>query len=247
MRKLHIASGLMAASLTVLAAGAALAQTPYTPSPAGAQASAQAETRAQTRSQSRTPRQARPAPAPVTQAQFVARHVDWLTALDANKDGVVSPEEMRAGMQARRAERTTAMFDRLDTNKDGQISRAEFEARGSAGRVGRPEAGPSAGSRAGQGRVEMRRGLWAGGHGRRNAGPEGKRGPIVIAEARTKAEQAFARLDANHDGVVTADERRAARVAARQHWVESRAEHGVHRKQTPASPSITSPSAPASE
>ena len=228
-----------------------MAQTPYTPSPAGAQASArssaQAETRAQTRSQPRTPRQARPAPAPVTQAQFVARRVDWLTALDTNRDGVVSPEEMRAGMQARRAERTTAMFDRLDTNKDGQISRAEFEARGSANRAGRAEAGSHAGPRAGQGRVEMRRGLWAGGHGRVGAGPQGKRGPIVIAEARTKAEQAFARLDANHDGVVTADERRAARVAARQHRVENRTERGAHRKQTSASSSMTSPSAPASE
>jgi len=245
MRKLHIASGLMAASLTVLGASTALAQTPYTPSPAGAQASARASAQAETRAQTRTPRQVRPAPAPVTRAQFVARRVDWLTALDANKDGVVSPEEMRAGMQARRAERTTAMFDRLDTNKDGQISHAEFEARGSAGRAGRPEASPRAGPRAGHARVEMRR------------GPQGQRGPIVIAEARTKAEQAFAHLDANHDGVVTADERRATRVAARQNRVENRAERGshrgnpegrgAHRKQTPASSSMTSPSAPASE
>ncbi len=239
MRKLHIASGLMAASLTVLAAGAALAQTPYTPSAAGAQASARPSAQAEMRPQTRTPRQARPAPAPVTQAQFVSRRVDWLTALDANKDGVVSPEEMRAGMQARRAERTTAMFDRLDTNKDGQISRAEFEARGSANRTGRPEAGPRAGLRAGPRAGQA--------HGMMRRGPQGQRGPIVIAEARTKAEQAFARLDANHDGVVTADERRAARVAARQHRVENRTERGAHRKQTPASSSMTSPSAPASE
>jgi hypothetical protein len=35
---------------------------------------------------------------------------------------------MRAGAQARRAERASTRFDRLDADKNGQISRAEFDA-----------------------------------------------------------------------------------------------------------------------
>uniref|UniRef100_UPI00403DAEB4 hypothetical protein n=1 Tax=Brevundimonas sp. LF-1 TaxID=3126100 RepID=UPI00403DAEB4 len=67
---------------------------------------------------------------PISQADFVQRRVERLRAADANGDGQVTAEEMRAHAQARRAERRAAQFDRLDADKDGSISRAEFVAPG---------------------------------------------------------------------------------------------------------------------
>ena len=55
-----------------------------------------------------TGRQARVAQSagqPISQADFVQRRVERLRAADANGDGQVTAEEMRAHAQARRAER----------------------------------------------------------------------------------------------------------------------------------------------
>lgn len=52
----------------------------------------------------------------------LSKHFDQL---DADKNGQVTAEEMRAAHQNRRA----AAFDKLDTNKDGVLSRDEFSAR----------------------------------------------------------------------------------------------------------------------
>ena len=168
---------------------------------------------------------------PVTQAEFVARRVERLRAADANHDGTVTAEEMRAAGQAKRAERRNAMFDRLDANKDGSISRAEFDApRAQGQRAGRGQRAEHAG-----------RGHRGGMHrGAERMGRNGEgRFPIVIADAERKATEAFTRLDANHDGTLTLDERRAGMQARRAEMREKRQE----RRQTPAA----SPSTPASE
>jgi hypothetical protein len=49
------------------------------------------------------------------------KHFDQI---DANHDGQISPEELRAARQQMR----NAMFDRMDANHDGVISRDEFNA-----------------------------------------------------------------------------------------------------------------------
>lgn len=172
---------------------------------------------------------------PVSQADFVQRRVERLRAADADRDGTVTAEEMRAAGQAKRAERRTAMFDRLDANKDGAISRAEFEApRADGQRAGRGERGPRA-EHAGRGhRGGMHRGAQR--MGRNGEG----RFPIVIAEAEQKAMEAFARLDANRDGTLTGEERRAGMQARRAEMREKRHER---RQAAPAA----SPSTPASE
>ncbi|MFZ4166724.1 EF-hand domain-containing protein [Brevundimonas sp. NPDC058933] len=176
-------------------------------------------------------RPARAMAQPVSQADFVQRRVERLRAADADRDGTVTAEEMRAAGQAKRVERRTAMFDRLDANKDGSISRAEFEApRADGQRAGRGQRA----ERAGRGHRGMH-----GGAQRMGRGGEG-RFPIVIAEAEQKATAAFARLDANRDGTLTGEERRAGMQARRAEMREKRQER---RQAVPAA----SPSTPASE
>ena len=176
-------------------------------------------------------RPARAMAQPVSQADFVQRRVERLRAADADRDGTVTAEEMRAAGQAKRVERRTAMFDRLDANKDGSISRTEFETpRADGQRAGR---GPRA-EHAGRGHRGMH-----GGAQRMGRGGEG-RFPIVIAEAEQKATAAFARLDANRDGTLTGEERRAGMQARRAEMREKRQER---RQAAPAA----SPSTPASE
>ena len=165
------------------------------------------------------PRHVARATEPVTQADFVARHVDRLAAADANSDGAVSAEELGAARQARRAEHAGAAFDRLDADKDGSISRAEFEARPQRAHRG-PRAGHQSTRPARASRAE--------------------RGPVAIADVRAKAEQSFARLDADHDGTLTAAEQQAGRQAMREHRRERMSSRRAARAteqspQTPAS------------
>lgn len=158
----------------------------------------------------------------ITRAEFVDARIARLTALDTNRDGVVSPEERAAAMQARRAERAGDRFAKLDANGDGSISRAEFD----AGHAARPDRGPRA-ARAGD--REGRRG--GAHHAMRGQGRE--RGPVVIAEASAKLGERFDKMDADRDGVISADERRAAMSAQRADRQERRA---ARQAQQPASP-----------
>ena len=151
------------------------------------------------------------AQAEMTQAAFVDARVARLTAADANNDGTVTVEERQATRQAKRAERSDSRFDRMDANGDGSISRAEFD----APRQARAERGPRAERAAMRGP--------RGGRGGERAARMAERGPVVIAEARAKAEQAFARMDADGNGVVTAAERQALRGERRARMTERRA------------------------
>lgn len=148
---------------------------------------------------------------PVAQADFVQRRVERLQALDANNDGVVTAEERRAAMQTRRAERTAQAFDRLDANRDGVLSREEF--------LNRPQ-------RAGAERA----GLRAKRMDRRVNSRAAE--PLRIEDARARAAEQFARMDADNDGVVTAQERRAAMTQMR----EQRRDRRGARPASPAAP-----------
>ena len=172
------------------------------------------------------PRHAAQNAAPMSRADFVERRVSRLTAADTNRDGTVTVEERRAARQAQHAARAAARFDRLDADKNGALSREEFSARPQRGERGD--------------RARMNRGGRHGGHMARGAAM-GERGPVEIAEARTKAEEAFARLDANRDGVVTADERRAGMERMREQRQERREARRAARAVQ------ASPSTPASE
>lgn len=142
---------------------------------------------------------------PVSQAEFVDRQVQRLRAMDADNDGVVTAAERTAARAAARAERADRRFARMDANGDGMISRAEFDAAAEA--RGDHRRGPRHGMR----------------HGMRGDRAHG--GDLVIAEAQARAAERFARMDADGDGVVTSEERRATMAQ----W---RARRGEHRAPT---------------
>ena len=198
MNKTILTAG--AAALAVLTAGAAFAQQAQG---RGARADADGDGR-------------------VSRAEFVDTRIARLTAIDANRDGSVSPEERQSGMDTRRNQRVSARFETLDKNGDGQISREEFTAprEDRAGRGDHPR---------------MRQGGHRGPRGGSGRGPNAEaRGPVVIADARTRVTERFDRIDANRDGFITVEERRAAHQAMREQRGERRAERMARRQASPS-------------
>lgn len=148
----------------------------------------------------------------ISQAEFIGRRTERLARMDADRDGSLTAAEAHAGMQARRNERMGARFDRLDANRDGAISRTEFEAAREA------RAGRAHGQRANRGpRMERRMERME------------RRGPVSIEQVQTRAAATFARLDADRDGYLTAEERRAGRQQMRAERQARRAERQAER------------------
>ena len=167
---------------------------------------------------------AQAAPSPMadkvmTRAEVQAKVRDHFAKIDANRDGVVTSDEM-AGMHGPMnhrmmathdgaeapvmAEQPNVVFDRIDANHDGMISRDEF-AKNRQVRIEK--------------RIVMRDGKAEGGkHMKRmHAGMGGmmmrmadtnKDGKITLAEAEAAAVQHFDMADSNHDGKITRDERK---------------------------------------
>ena len=158
----------------------------------------------------------------ISQAEFVARRVQRLTAADANGDGTVTREELQARGAAHRAQRAETRFARLDANSDGAVSREEF----TAPRAARADRAPR----------PMRAHGGPGRHGPRMAAHRAERGPIAIAEVQARTEQAFARLDADHDGFVSTEEARAGRQQMREQRRESRTERRAARQASRPAP-----------
>lgn len=203
MKSTHLVTVLAALGLTI-GGGAALAQSQQRPQAHAMRADTDGDQR-------------------LSQAEFVAHRMERLTAADANGDGSVSRDEMRAAGQARRATRAAARFDRLDADSNGAISRAEFDARGGRGN----------GAEAGAHQTRGHRGQ------ARHAGRGESAAPVVIAEARTRAAATFARLDADNDGFITAAERQAARGARGEHRRERMAGHRAGHQRHQPSPSTS--------
>ncbi|MFN3536401.1 MAG: hypothetical protein ACK4Y4_03040, partial [Brevundimonas sp.] len=117
---------------------------------------------------------------------------------------------MQAHRQARMGEMRGRMFERMDTNSDGTVTRSEYDAaheqrreRMTERRAERGEAGERRGGRGHRGgqRAGMR--LDRDGQG------------VNIEQARQRAVEQFAAMDANGDGYVTGAEMRAHREARR--------------------------------
>jgi len=136
---------------------------------------------------------ARPESQPITKARVQEQIKAGFARLDANKDGWVDTaeatkarDEAVAALEQRRKERLDAVFARLDANKDGSLSRQEFDA--SIRKVTTPPNVP-----------------WLDSYDANNDGR------VSLEEAMAKAVADFDQIDRDKNGVISAQEARAAR------------------------------------
>lgn len=168
----------------------------------------------------------------MTRAETVEMVRAHFGRLDADKDGIISSAEAAArlkhpggawqGENAMRHDRAdpNAAFDRIDANKDGAISRDEF-AKVREERIERRMAMRDRKEGAKDGREARKHVMRM--HGGRGFGGRmivmadtNKDGRITLAEAEALALRHFDQLDANRDGQVTPEERRAGRPIMRK-------------------------------
>jgi Ca2+-binding EF-hand superfamily protein len=164
----------------------------------------------------------------VTRAEVDARVRAHFAELDTNRDGYVTTQEMSAmrsarGLpgQQRRVEHQVmrgdpaAAFDRIDANHDGSISRDEF-AKGHEVRIEKRviTQGGAPGAPGLPMRMKMHGGMM--GAGLLRMADTDKDGRVSLAEATGGAMQHFDMMDANRDGRLTPEERRAGRGKMRQ-------------------------------
>ncbi len=134
----------------------------------------------------------------LTRGEVEARSAQAFARMDVNSDGVLDPAD-RAAAQRK-------VFEGLDADGDGNVSFAEFSARREDRREHRAERrggrGPGPGMR--------------GGHGMARAADADNDGAISQAEFAGAALTRFDRVDADRDGTISADERRAMREQRRE-------------------------------
>lgn len=156
----------------------------------------------------------------IDQTEFQASRDKWFVELDADKDGFVSADELKAfgekmhdqwmkkhGDQAQNGKQPRGDFarhilERVDTDKDGRISKAEFDAEGTR-LLARLDAN-------GDGKIasdEMPQRHWArfGGQmfDRMDADHDGK---VTKAEFVAAGDKLFQRMDKNGNGIIEKDE-----------------------------------------
>ncbi len=155
------------------------------------------------------------------------RHADFFAKADANGDGELSPEEMKAAHEARKArmeERREghgkAMFAKLDTDNSGGLSADELAAGHMAHKGHMAEGG------------EKHDGTGHGEHGKRGESPH-KMMMHMMKEADTDGDKSvsraefdsavakhFANVDTDNSGTITQEERQAAHAAMKARWQE---------------------------
>lgn len=151
---------------------------------------------------------------PATRDAVIERTDAMFAKMDANGDGVLND----ADREAKLAER----FAKMDTDGDGVLSQAEFTAAHEAMRDKRAERREARAER----RANTMGGERMGRRGGRHHGPGGpggmikaadtnQDGQVTKAEFQTAALARFDKADADGDGTVTREERRAAWQAMR--------------------------------
>lgn len=188
------------------------------------------------------------ATAPMKRTDVEAQVKSHFSMLDADKDGVVTREEMAARHAAQMKDMQDKMFSSIDTNQDQSISRAEFDAHHAsmmkAGPMGhampmKPKGQADAAatpSAAVPGAM-----LGHAGHTRADKGAMGDRtmrmgtdwmfttadlnkdGKVTQDEANKAALARFDRADSNKDGMISVEERRAERAKRRAMKTDKRA------------------------
>lgn len=153
----------------------------------------------------------------VTKAEFLAKHGEMFTKMDANKDGKLDQTDRAAHM----SQMMGHAFDKLDTDKNGSISRTEFDAahqKGPGGHDGMKREHGERGGKMGKMMLHM--------------ADANKDGSVTRDEFAAGAAKHFDMMDANKDGKLTKDERQAAHQKMRgmmggKHGGQG-GEHGGH-------------------
>ncbi len=154
----------------------------------------------------------------MTRAEMQAMVKDHFAAADANKDGAITKEEVKARHEARRAERMDAHFKKMDADGNGSISREEFDA-GHAARHGKMadsggESQPTMKMRHGG-----RHGMAMGMHGKMfDMADANKDGKVTLAEAQSAAMTHFDKVDGDRNGTITPAERMDFWKAKKEEW-----------------------------
>ncbi|NNC59144.1 MAG: hypothetical protein HKO05_04030 [Erythrobacter sp.] len=147
---------------------------------------------------------------PMTREAVVERTDARFAKMDANGDGVLNT----ADREARLAER----FARMDADSNGAITQAEFMAAAEARGEMRKERREARAEKRGGDRM-MRRGGRGGRHGHgmmmMKKADTNQDGQITKAEFQAAALARFDKADADGNGTLTAEERRAAHKAMR--------------------------------
>lgn len=150
----------------------------------------------------------------IDQSEFAAGQAAHFKAIDANADGSVTPEEMkafreqqRAKMEEKRAEMAAKFFQTADKNSDGKIVAAEWPQDGRLkfekadangdGAVTADELGKAHKPR--DGKPDESKGRFV----RLDTDKDGK---LSVTEWNAMGDKMFARLDDNKDGKITKDE-----------------------------------------
>lgn len=172
---------------------------------------------------------------------------------DANKDGNLSKAELTAALEARfarldvdhdgvltqkdrdamRQQRLDARFVAMDTDKNGQVSKAEFAAAHAAHAEKRDEMGKGKDGRHWGDRDDRGpgKGMMRGPGG----GDANQNGTVTKAEFMAGPLAMFDKADTNKDGVVSAEEMKAARQAMRGE-MRGKSQDGDDRKGPPPPP-----------
>lgn len=151
--------------------------------------------------------QAEEAPA-LTRAQVEQRSAEAFARIDANGDGVLN--------QADRAARRQERFARLDADGSGEVDNADREARRKAAFARLDADGSGAISFEEFSAVRERRGPGPVARFGARAADTDRDGTVTQAEFASAMLARFDRLDANKDGTIGADERRAPRRMMRR-------------------------------
>lgn len=188
----------------------------------------------------------------VTRAQVEAQVKEYFAKIDANKDGAITMDEVKAYQDARRAERLDAMFKQMDKNGDGMISRDEFaQAHADRPPMMPPRAGGMAGAPDAPGAPDMPDAPDAPppppapgmGMGAGPGQPKGPMPPMMMKRDRLPGNEMriggrmFTMADANKDGKVTLKEATDAALAhfdkidANKDGTVTAQEHRAYMKQ----------------
>lgn len=164
---------------------------------------------------------------PMTKSAVEARVKEHFARLDANGDGFVTKAEADAAHEKFAAAMKDRRFKAIDKNNDGSISREEFDAPREARHAKLAAAGES--DAKGEGRRMHRGGHHRGmgmammGGGMFERADADKDGRVSFAEALARPMEHFQKMDANNDGTVSPEERKAAHEKMREAWRAKRA------------------------